>query len=367
MNIIEKLNRKGDKKFFYYDFGRRPGQRPSTGVFIYTKPKNQEQRNYNKQALMLLEVKKSERVIEQQAIGSAYIPPHKFKENFIDYFEEYIKLNKRDGNRHLSCCFSKFRLFVNKSFVAPIEITENFCKRFRRYLLDKLTGETPANYYARFKWVVDAATKDGYFRRNPTDEITAVANPSVTIKENLEIDDYLALLNTPWTNEETSEAFIFCCYTGLRWSDVKPLSWKDIQDDTLVTRIIQKKTGRPVALTLHPIARSILAKRKSIIPETVNLKRRVFVLPSANGANKVLKEWVACAGVKKHITWSCARLSYSILLRDKNVDAATVACLLGHATTKQVERTYKRHRPKDQTAAISHLPSPTKMPFTLLG
>ena len=176
--------------------------------------------------------KKSQVIIEQQAIGSSYIPSHKFKENFIDYFGEYNKLNKGDGNRHLICCFSKFKEFIDhKSFIAPLEISENFCKRFRRYLLDKLTGETPANYFARFKWVIDAATSDGYFVKNPTANISAVSNPSVALKEHL--------------------------------------------------------------------------------------------------------------------------------------DSATVAYLLGHTTTKQVERTYKRHRPKDQSEAINKLPTPKELPFFL--
>src|SRR5206468_9199549 len=114
-----------------------------------------------------------------------------------------------------------------------------------------------------------------------------------------------------------------------------------------------KKTGRPVTLTLHPIAKSILEKRRPLSPTDFNGKKLVFDLPTVNGANKVLAEWVKRAGIEKYITWSCARLSYSILLQDTNVDSATVAYLLGHATTKQVERTYKRHRPKDQKEAIS--------------
>jgi hypothetical protein len=67
------------------------------------------------------------------------------------------------------------------------------------------------------------------------------------------------------------------------------------------------------------------------------LPKYVFALPSANGANGVLGEWVRKAGIAKHITWSCARLSFSILLQDKNVDDATVAYLMGHTTTKQVK------------------------------
>lgn len=86
----------------------------------------------------------------------------------------------------------------------------------------------------------------------------------------------------------------------------------------------------------------------------------VFDLPTANGANKALGEWTKAAGIEKKFTWSCARLSFPILLQDENVDLATVAYLLGHTTTKQVSKAYKRHRPKDQVATISKLPSEQK-------
>src|SRR4029078_7863006 len=100
MNILERPNKKGDKIYFLYDYGRGPGQRPSTGVFIYTHPKNQIEKNHNKQALALLEVKKSEMTIDEQATGSGFIPMHKFKSNFVDYYADYVKQNKCEGNRH---------------------------------------------------------------------------------------------------------------------------------------------------------------------------------------------------------------------------------------------------------------------------
>jgi len=91
----------------------------------------------------------------------------------------------------------------------------------------------------------------------------------------------------------------------------------------------------------------------------------VFSLPTADGANKIPDGWVKSAGIEKYITWSCARLSFSILLQDKNVDDATVAYLMGHTTTDQVKKTYKRHRPKDQTTTISQLPTPEQIPYFL--
>lgn len=365
MNILKRKNRKGDKITFYYDYGREPGQRPSTGIFIYTRPKDQIQKNHNKESLALLEVKKSQLTIEQQAIGSAFIPTHKFKANFVEYYEEYVKLHKRGGNRHLNNSLKQFRLFIKSDFIPPTEITENFCKRFRQYLLDKFTGETPGGYYSRFKWVVNAATSDGYFIKNPTEKVFSKSNPSIRLKNNLEGDEYLQMLQAPCTNEEVRSAFIFSCYTGLRWVDVKKLEWKDVKEGVLTTRIIQAKTGQPVILTLHGIAIEILEKRKIKYAHGNNTSRFVFQLPTANGANKILNNWLSATGINKHITWSCARLSFSILLQDKNVDDATVAYLMGHTTTGQVRKTYKRHRPKNQTATISLLPTPTQVPHFL--
>jgi hypothetical protein len=195
MNIIKRQNSKGDKITFYYDYGRGQGQRPSTGVFIYKNPKDQTQKNHNKEALTLLETKKSQLTIERQAIGTSFIPSHKFKANFLEYYQEYVDQNKRKGNRHLINSLKQFKLFIKKDFISPIDITENFCKRFRQFLLDKYTGETPGGYYARFKWVVSAAVSDGYFQQNPSQKVFAKSNPSKRIKENLEVEEYLKLLS----------------------------------------------------------------------------------------------------------------------------------------------------------------------------
>ncbi len=358
MNIINRQNSKGDKITFYYDYGRSPGQRPSTGIFIYTKPKDLTQKNHNKQALALLEVKKSQLTIEQQAIGSPFIPTHKFKTNFVDYFAEFVELNSRKGNRHLTNSLKQFKKFIKGDFIAPIDITENLCKRFRQFLMDKFNGETPLNYYSRFKWAVNAAASDGYFHKSPTEKVFAKSNPSTKLKENLEVDEYLKLLKTPCFNEEVSCAFIFSCYTGLRWVDIKKMKWTDLIGTILTTRIIQAKTGQPVTLTLHPIALAIFERQR--VRKEVNPRKGeyVFSLPSANGANKIVGEWMKRTGIKKDITWSCARLSFSILLQDENVDDATVAYLLGHTTTTQVRKVYKRHRPKNQVATIGLLPTP---------
>ncbi len=365
MNIVKRKNSKGDKSYFSIEYGRNAGERMATGIFIYTRPKDQLEKNHNKEALILVETKKSELLLEQQAIGTSFIPSHKFKANFLDYYMEFVKNNVRKGNRHLNNSVTQFQLFLGKAFIAPVDITEELCKRFRKYLLSKYTGATPANYFFNFKQVIRAATKDNYWRHNPVDTVQSRMNPSTRLKENLEAEEYIKLLVTPCLNEEVKEGFIFSCYTGLRFVDAKWLEWKDIKENQLTTRILQRKTGFPVVLTLHPIAKAILEKRRKQL--TPGAPGRVFRLPTNDGSNKILGEWIKSAGIAKHVTWSCARLSFSILLQDKNVDVATVAYLMGHTTSEHVNRTYRRHRPADQRSTIAHLPAPEELPYFLIN
>lgn len=116
-------------------------------------------------------------------------------------------------------------------------------------------------------------------------------------------------------------------------------------------------------ITLHPIAESIIKKQRKKLEVARNGSLQIFSLATANEANTILDEWMDAANILKHVTWSCARLSFSILLQDRNVDDATVAYLMGHATTEQVRKTYKRHRPKDQMHIIKQLPSPDQVSF----
>jgi integrase/recombinase XerD len=62
--------------------------------------------------------------------------------------------------------------------------------------LKNYNGETPANYFLRFKRVLKAAKKDRYFRESAAEEIAAKTNKNKKVKEILAEDEYEALMNT---------------------------------------------------------------------------------------------------------------------------------------------------------------------------
>lgn len=346
INILSKASQDNEKLWYYLAWGRSAGQRRATGIFTWVKPQNQVQKNHNKEALLLLETKRSQMVLDQQSVNSSYVPQHRIKANFLDYYSDYIKKNRKAGNRHLETSLAAFKNFLRKDFISAIDITENLCEGFRDHLLKKYNGETPANYFMRFKRVLKAAKKEGYFKNNPSEDVVAKSNKNKQVKEILTEDDYIKLMNTPCTNYEVKKGFVFSLYTGLRWADVKPLKWESVKERSIV--LAQSKTGVRLEVPLHEIALQVAGERKEGF---------VFHLPTQDGANKVLRKWAVDAQLDKHITWHCARHSFSVLLQQKGIDLATVAGMLGHTTTKYVQQTYKRYLQDSAKEAIKKLPS----------
>lgn len=345
ITISKKRSRDKQKCWYYIEWGKAAGQRTSTGIFTHTKPKDQIQKNHNKEALTILETNRSQMILDNQAVNSGYIPQHKIKNNFLDYYSDFVKANSINGNRHLQNSLAAFKKFIGKDYISAVDITENHCERFRDYLLQNFNGETPSGYFMRFKRVLRAARKDGYFKVSPADDLAAKSNSNKKVKDILTEEEYIQLMKTPYLNHEVKKAFVFSLYTGLRWVDVKPLVWENVKKDFII--IVQKKTGKSLDLPLHEIALQILGERKTGL---------VFNLPTQDGANKVLAKWCNDAELNKHITWHCTRHSFSVLLQRKGTDLATVAGMLGHTSTKYVQQTYKRYLKDAAREALRNLP-----------
>ena len=202
----------------------------------------------------------------------------------------------------------------------------------------------------RFKRVIRNATKEGYFKQNPSEDVKVKVHPS-RIKDPLEVNEFIFLLNSYCSNYEVKKAGVCSMYTGFRWCDIEPLQWWQIREDTIVLRK-QSKTGVPLEIPLHPVVKTIIGERK-------NANDVVFSLPTQDGANKVLGTWVKSEGIDKHITWRCLCHTVSDLLQEAGTDVETVAAFLGHKSAKYVLATYrKRVKTKDIREAAKKLPSP---------
>jgi len=124
----------------------------------------------------------------------------RFEASFLEFYREYVHHNRQRGNRHLEASYTQFKTFIREKYLPPIEVTEALSARFRGYLLDKFNDDTPANYFSRFKNVIKAATKQGYFKYDPATDLPAISNSNHVRKKHLKAEEYITLLKAPCTN-----------------------------------------------------------------------------------------------------------------------------------------------------------------------
>jgi integrase len=208
-------------------------------------------------------------------------------------------------------------------------INEDFLLKFKEFLELSLTGETPHNYFKLLSRVLHYATKEKLFEINPATDIR-IKRKEGTLKNVLSIEEIRTLANTNCSNPAVKNAFLFCCFTGLRYCDVSRLQWQHILNDKLT--ITQAKTSFKVEVDLHDSAKKFMG----LAGQSHEL---IFNLPTTlNGCNKVLKLWVQKAGISKKITWHCGRHTLACNLVKQGVDVLVVSKILGQTSCKH---TYK--------------------------
>lgn len=169
--------------------------------------------------------------------------------------------------------------------------------------------------------------------RNFCDSIVVPCKGSVE-KDVLTKEELVLLENTHYAGEKDviRRAFLFSAYTGLRFCDVRAITYSNIKGSTL--EFIQQKTGDSVSVPLSPRHFDYIKLNQSYAGTDIV----IFDLPSDTTCGKELKKWVKAAGIDKHITWHCARHSFGTNLASDGTDMNTIKSLLGHSSLKHTER-----------------------------
>lgn len=142
------------------------------------------------------------------------------------------------------------------------------------------------------------------------------------------------------------------CFCGLRISDVKALTWGDVEKDGehWKLKIRQQKTQAPLYLPLSEQAKKFIPERGEATDDDL-----VFAnLPCEQSMNRHLKDWAKAAGIKKKVTLHTARHTFATLTLTKGGDIYTVSKLLGHADI-QTTQVYAKIVDKKKVEAVNML------------
>jgi len=335
---------KDNKKTYYLDIFHN-GQRWVEFLKIHSSPSDPDR----KEKKELLESIRSKRALELNCNDYQYIPQFKRTIDFIEYYQEYLNNYKKRDIRMIKYSLKKFKEFIGTDKIQVQKVDSALCERFKDYLKYKanLTGETPHNYFSRFKKVVKQAYKEKVLSTNSAEDIRLKISGKSNLKKNILTKDELQLLAlTPCGNEQVKRAFLFACYSGLGIAELRKLNKSHIRNNKL--RINREKTKEEIWNDLSPTALKILEQNNAS-------EGNIFVLPSDTGVNKVLATWMKKASVDKRITFYCGRHTFASQLLLNGANLKTVADLMGHTSTKHTVK-YLNYVDSLKTEAIRSLP-----------
>ena len=332
-------------------------------------------RNQNKQTLQLAKKIRQEREQELLEGKEGYRLKKEQKQiNFLDYMQEYIDGYTKADVRVIQMALNRFKSFLAdtpeysayKTLIKPNQIDSDMIEAFTEYLQHTSTGEGAKTIYQRFKKVIRYAVANDVMRKNPCinkqgQNITIKVDDGALIKDVLSPEEIKMMIEThyPKENLQVRNAFLFSLNTGMRWCDVRDLTFGQFDFTNKTFAYNQNKTKghstkSNVSLPLTDTLLGLMGEQ----PEARDKDELVFTLPSHTMALKALRRWTKFAGIDKHITFHCARHSFGTNMAStaaqKGFSIRLVQDMLGHSSLRYTER-YTRVVDEQKKAAMAEL------------
>lgn len=255
--------------------------------------------------------------------------------SFLNFVKEEIKLSHvkastKNNRESTYLILSKFKETIRFG-----EMTSRLIYEFEQFLFENgYNPNTIAKHMKHLRAFVNSAIDKGHIpiQNDPFRRYRIRTNEgkhAFLSPEELQSLENLELTGKNISLMHTLDAFLFCCYTGLRYSDFVNLAEENIRkinNEPWIT-LETIKTGAAVKLPLNLLfegkAWKLLKKYKN------NLKQFFAIKPNPT-VNKELIRLGKLARIDKHFSFHTARHTNATLLIYKGANITTVQKLLGH-------------------------------------
>lgn len=313
------------------------GNRKKEGLKLYLVPEiNATTKLQNANTRKLAEQIKAQRILDIQKEG--LVDWEKVKKSrltlsawFGQYVEDNAELSEssKRSKRNVQARVEQYLSHIGKPDLSLKEVDKEFCKGFIAFLKTctfndgkkTLSCTTCRIFVNRFGSALAKAVREGFIEHNPFTLLEAKEKPQklVADREFLTIEEVKSVMSTPCRYKIVKKAFLFSCFTGLRYSDMKALNWSEIHSaadgKTEYIDHVQIKTKDRVTIPLSEEAKKWMPER---IEGVDNIFHQLTITHTT--VEVVLKEWMEAAGIQKHITYHCSRHGeFSFLLKFKHL------------------------------------------------
>lgn len=279
--------------------------------------------------------------IEKRLIDKDAEEQEKAEGSFIDYFLKLADKRMKSNHDNWMAAYNYLKAHTGGTLKFK-DVTETFCDGFREYLLtsksiksDKtsLSRNSALSYYLKFKAALKQAYRDGYLKTDINARIKSI-KPDETRRNFLTMRELNKLVKTPCNNPVLKRAALFSALTGLRFSDIEKMTWREIEHiegQGYFILYTQQKTKGVEVLPISEQAYQMLGENGE--PDS-----KIFEgLTYSAYENKHLAKWIGLAGITKDVTFHSFRHTYATLQLSQGTDIYTVSKLLGHKDLKTTQ------------------------------
>jgi integrase len=274
--------------------------------------------------------------------------------NFITYCEVGMDRKGPKTKENWNSALNYLKEYAGSKL--PIKkINKTWLEGYKKFLLEELSPNSASTYFAKVKKTLSEAMKDEIIQSNPATLVEPIKLTDSTTKY-LDIEDVKAIAKVDFDNKEVQRAFLFSCFTGLRFSDVRSLTWDNIITKTINKEIRyfltfnQTKTKSNNEIPLSSSAIDLLGKKRE------NLEFIFNISIHSGSVNRTLRRLLELAEITKRITFHSSRHTNATLLLTNGAEFLTVSKLLGHKDTKSTVR-YAKVVDQLKLTAIDNLPN----------
>jgi integrase len=276
--------------------------------------------SYNGELLTLCEFN---RCFDKQAYGT---------ESFYTYAES--KRTELTGIRAEATIQFYYKQISKMKRFRPVlkfaEVNMDFMQGYKAYMITKLFNqESTWNKSLEFvKRIMNKAHEEGLIQANPIKRQVISRTRSrgeyLTREEIRELENKYQGKELAKKYRPVLRYFLFSCYTGLRYGDIKKLRFINIKTiaGNKWIQFIQQKTSKATRIPIIPQALNLL-------PETGAEQQRVFRVLTNQPTNRYLKEIMTVTGIDKHITFHASRRTCSNLLLFAGVPLEVRCMIIG--------------------------------------
>ena len=295
-------------------------------IYIYANPKNQRERDFNaamSEKAEAIRCRRFEAIVNERY---DFFDKRKYKADFLEYYRKQL----RKHDQKWGFVYQHFYNFVHGKCTFE-EIDVGLCNKFREYLLNakqlrrdgQISKNSASGYWSTFRGFLKILYRNRMIKTNVNDFLEKIEWKEVK-KEYLTLDEVKKLAATPCKIPVLKQASLFACMTGLRISDILKLDWRDFEvgpDQGYYIRICTEKTETEATLPISQEALELCGEWGT---------GKVFKGLTRSMTHHPLKQWIAEAGIRKHITFHCFRHSYAVIQISLGTDIYTVSKMLTH-------------------------------------